>query len=100
MSTSHKARQEGIFKRLILVLCSYPVLGHKGTVFKYDLVYSYKLYILYIQYILCIELVKVTAASEIFVSNETHQTRRLLKCYEENQQYYIMSTASPIFHSI
>lgn len=100
MSISHKVHQEYTFKRLILFLCSCPVLDHKGTIFKYDLIYSYKFYILYIQYILRIELVNTTAASEIFVFNETHQTKGLLKGYEENQQYYIMSTASTIFHSI
>lgn len=57
--------QEDIFKRLILFWCSCPLLDHKETVFKYDLMYSHKFYIFYIQYILCIEL--VMAASEIFV---------------------------------
>lgn len=40
------------------------------------------------------------SASEFFVFTETHYRRRYLRCYEENQQHYIMSTASTIFPSI
>lgn len=100
IESPHRVSQGDIVQRLILFLFSCLVLDHKGTVSTSDFLYSYKFYILYIQYVLCIELIKVMAASEIFVFTETHQRRRYLKRYKENQLYYIMCTASTIFHSI